>query len=95
MKEQYEAQLAALKQAHTMEVAALQEQLAEARLKAAGSADQARAVAEDIAALKAALAVVQEEQRVRFCPLYVASSVSLDNVPRQASGVCWQTYMRP
>lgn len=66
MEERCEAQMAAQRATHTAETAALQGQLAEARSVAAGSADQARAVAEDISALKAALAIVHEEQKVQI-----------------------------
>jgi len=65
VEEHFEARLAAQREAHAAELAALRGQLAEARVQAVGSAERARAVGEDIAALKAAIAIVQEEQRVQ------------------------------
>ncbi len=65
IEEQFEARLAAQTEAHSAEVAVLRGQLAGASAQAAGFAERARAVGEDIAALKAALAIVQEEQRVQ------------------------------
>ena len=60
-----DARLAKQREAHAAEVAPRREQLAARRTEAAVSADQARKVADDIAALKAALAVVHEEQKVQ------------------------------
>ena len=81
VEEQFEARLAAQRELHSTEVAALRNQLAEARTQAAGSAERARAVGEDVAALKAALAIVQEEQRVQP-PLSVVCACPVDEMTR-------------
>ena len=89
VQEQCEARLAAQSEAHSAQVAALHDQLSEARAQAAGSAEQAHAVAKDVAALKAALAVVQEEQRVRLLvPVIRARPATLAVGGSGTAGIC-------
>ena len=64
MKKQCEVQLASQREVHAAELAVLSQQVADAITKAE-QADRTRATADDVVALKAALAVVHEEQRVR------------------------------
>ena len=64
IQEQCEARLAAQREAHSAEVAVLRAELSEARAQAAGAAERASAATEEIAVLRAALTIVQEEQRV-------------------------------